>query len=258
MLFIAIVGFCIFFFTRSKKVWVSPNDTGAPDKEFLAENIAFYHKLSKAEKERFESDIRDFLSSTKITGVDTQVSETDKLMIAAGAVIPVFYFPSWKYHNLEEVLVYSDQFNSSFESTGENERMIMGMVGSGYMEGKMLLSRPALQLGFKNQTDKNNTVIHEFVHLIDKMDGDTDGVPELLLQRQYILPWVTMIHEEIKKIVAGKSDINPYGYTKQSEFFAVVAEYFFERPELLQTKHPELYEMLDKIFRPASISNPGA
>jgi Mlc titration factor MtfA (ptsG expression regulator) len=46
-----------------------------------------------------------------------------------------------------------------------------------------------------------------------------------------------------------RSDINTYGATSQAEFFAVAAEYFFERPDLLQSKHPELYDLLSKVFR---------
>jgi len=30
---------------------------------------------------------------------------------------------------------------------------------------------------------------------------------------------------------------------------ALTAEYFFKRPNLLQTKHPELYNILSTIFR---------
>ena len=30
---------------------------------------------------------------------------------------------------------------------------------------------------------------------------------------------------------------------------ALATEYFFERPDLLQTKHPELYYILSTIFR---------
>ncbi|MGZ8551120.1 MAG: zinc-dependent peptidase [Chitinophagaceae bacterium] len=45
-----------------------------------------------------------------------------------------------------------------------------------------------------------------------------------------------------------RSDINPYGATSKPEFLAVAAEYFFERPDLLKRKHPELFSMLEKIF----------
>ena len=43
----------------------------------------------------------------------------------------------------------------------------------------------------------------------------------------------------------------PYGATNQADFFAVVTEYFFERPVLLKETHPELYALLLKIFNPA-------
>ena len=60
------------------------------------------------------------------------------------------------------------------------------------------------------------------------------------------------MHEEIQKIKKGESDIDPYGASSESEFFAVASEYFFERPELLKNKHPELYERLSNIFNPDS------
>ena len=43
-------------------------------------------------------------------------------------------------------------------------------------------------------------------------------------------------------------DIDPYGLTNEAEFFAVATEYFFERPGLMETKHPELYAMLSRVF----------
>jgi len=170
------------------------------------------------------------------------------VLIGASAIIPIFGFPDWEYINLHEVLLYPETFNGAFEQTG-NQRPVMGMVGSGPMNHIMILSKHALRDGFENKTDKNNTAIHEFVHLIDKTDGDTDGIPEVLLQHRYVLPWVNMIHKNIQDILKNESDIDPYGASSQAEFFAVVSEYFFERPDLLQRKHPELYEMLEQIFR---------
>ncbi len=116
------------------------------------------------------------------------------------------------------------------------------------MEGALLLSKHALHLGFENNTDKQNTAIHEFVHLIDKLDGDIDGIPSLLMDKQYVLPWINLIHAQMQSIANNRSDVNSYAYTNKAEFFAVVAEYFFERPELLQKKHPELYQMLHHMF----------
>ncbi|MBY0542507.1 MAG: zinc-dependent peptidase, partial [Sphingobacteriaceae bacterium] len=106
----------------------------------------------------------------------------------------------------------------------------------------------ALRHGFSKSAGKENTGIHEFVHLLDKSDGATDGVPENLMKHEYILPWLQLMHEKIQSIEDNQSDINPYAITNKAEFFAVVAEYFFEKPELLKDKHPILYTQLSRIF----------
>ena len=91
--------------------------------------------------------------------------------------------------------------------------------------------------------------IHEFIHLLDKMDGAVDGLPEYLLQRPFVVPWLHLLHAEIQKIRAGKSDLDPYGGTSEVEFLAVAGEYFFQRPERLAKKHPDLYHMLEHLFQ---------
>jgi len=214
----------------------------------LKNNVAFYNALSESARLRFEQKMQHFLSSVRITGVNTTVEDIDRVLIGASAVIPIFNFPEWEYTNLHEVLLYPETFNEEFEQAG-GARPVMGMVGEGAMNHIMIISKYALREGFTNKTDKSNTAIHEFVHLIDKSDGDTDGVPEFLLQHQYVLPWINLMHQNIKSIIKNRSDINPYGATNQAEFFAVVAEYFFERPDLLAKKHPELYGMLEKMFK---------
>lgn len=47
----------------------------------------------------------------------------------------------------------------------------------------------------------------------------------------------------------GASDIDEYGATADEEFFAVATEYFFERPKLLKTRHPKLYDALEQFYR---------
>ncbi len=214
----------------------------------LTKKVAFYNSLDETGKQQFEEDILHFLQRTRITGIDTTIDDTDRILVASSAVIPIFAFTDWRYTTISEVLLYPNAFNANFETAGE-ERVIMGMMGDGPMNGTMILSKQALINGFSNDTDKHNTAIHEFIHLIDKMDGATDGVPDNLLDKKYVLPWIDLIRKEIQLIKKGKSDINPYGATSQTEFFAVAGEYFFERPEQLKTNHPELYELMTHVFR---------
>lgn len=216
-------------------------------RNILLQKVLFYNGLNKKEKEKFEQQIQEFLLNCKVTGINTEVKPIDKVLIAASAIIPVFHLSHWRYTNLKEVLLYPRHFNGDFETEGK-DRNILGMVGNGFMEGTMILSKTALHKGFDNETDKKNTAIHEFVHLIDKLDGSVDGVPKLLLEKQYTIPWLDLIHQKIEEIYEGKSDINPYGGTNKAEFFAVTSEYFFERPKLLKAKHPKLFSVLEEIY----------
>lgn len=245
---LVITVFLYFVFRGKNNKWKIPKEAFPTRwRIILSQEVAFYNALSAEEKKRFEFKIQEFLLNCKITGIETQVNITDKLLVASSAIIPIFAFDNWRYSNIYEVLVYPSAFNEKFETNG-SDKFIAGMVGTGYMEGKMILSKQALQHGFKNESDKNNTAIHEFVHLIDKSDGATDGIPSLLLEKQYAIPWIDLINKKIDEVYEGKTDINPYGGTNRAEFFSVVSEYFFERPKLLADKHPELYKLLEEIF----------
>ncbi len=210
--------------------------------------VLFYSKLSARERSLFERRMMRFLADVRITGISTEVTDRDRILVAASAVIPIFGFPDWHYRGLREVLLYPSAFNEHYAVTGTG-RDRLGQVGSGTMVGKMILSRPALVQGFTNETSKTHVGIHEFVHLLDKADGLVDGLPEALLERQYALPWMKLMQEKIKGITTGKSDINSYGGTEEAEFFPVASEYFFKRPKLLKRKHPMLYAKLEHIFK---------
>ena len=217
------------------------------DKKLLENNVAFYAELDKEKKNIFEEKLTRFLGSVKIEGIGTEVSALDRILVGASAVIPILGFNEWEYRNLGTVLLYPDTFNKDFQFT-EGDRNILGMVGDGYMNGQMILSQSALRHGFSKSAGNENTGIHEFVHLIDKSDGATDGVPQYFIQHDYTIPWVKMMHQEIRKIEDNQSDINPYAITNEAEFFAVTSEYFFENPERMKDKHPALYDSLSKIF----------
>jgi hypothetical protein len=223
-------------------------------KDILLENVAFYKALNDADKAVFENRLRDFLARTPITGIGgVQVTDGDRLLVASAAIIPIFCFPDWRYNNIDEVLLYSGAFNKEYEQRGDG-RDIIGMVGSGAMQGQMILSQPALRSSFQHPADGHNTAIHEFVHLLDKADGAVDGVPEYLLSKPYIVPWLQYMRETIEAIRAqGRSDIDYYAASNEAEFLAVLAEYFFEKPDQLKTHHPELYELLDRMFRPQNV-----
>ena len=247
---IAILGILVYLVKRRKEKKDSarePHMFPQTWKSILDQKVLFYHNLPQDQKVRFERDVSRFIKKVRITGVNTEVDITDKLLVASSAAIPVFGFPEWDYTFLDEVLLYPGSFDRNFQLNNRNE-VITGMVGSGSMEGKMILSKPSLHRGFSNETDKQNVGVHEFIHLLDKEDGHVDGIPATLASKQFSMPWLELIREKTEEIRKGEQDINPYGATHEREFFAVAGEYFFERPQLLQKNHPELYSLLSRAF----------
>jgi Mlc titration factor MtfA (ptsG expression regulator) len=210
-------------------------------------HIAFYKALDETAQQHFRERVAHFLGTVRILPVGTvQVTDLDKVYTAASAIIPIFAFPGWAYNNLDEVLIYPSQFSADFDQESD-DRNVLGMVGDGAMHRLMIISQPSLRAGFEQQ-GAGNTGIHEFAHLLDKADGATDGLPEYLIPKELVQPWLQQMHQAIVQIKQQHSDINPYATTNEAEFFAVLSEYFFQKPKLLQQHHPELFCLLEQIY----------
>lgn len=249
--FICFCGFCLWWFIQYreqlKQARIQRYKINANDRFWLEKNIPFYAALNKKQKKVFEDRIGLFLSEIKVTQVDVKedVKEVG-FYVASAAVITFWGLPYWNYGDLSEVLVYSENFNNSFEVS--KKHTIQGQVyHGGLMNSTMSLSLSALKLGFNNDTDKKNVGVHEFAHLLDKEDGSIDGLP-FMMNKEMRAEWATIAEREMDKIEQGKSDINSYASTNSAEFFAVLTEYYKERPKLLSRKHPEIYKMMNKVF----------
>jgi len=248
---ITLAGFCLYrFLTRQIRQRAIIRQTPFPAvwERILEEKVPYYQTLSPPDQTRFREEVHIFLREKRITGINTSVDDTIRVLVAASAIIPIFGFPGWEWEHIREILIYPTSFDEEYQMGSAKEQTISGMVGSGAMTRMMILSKPDLLQGFRRHTDRHNVGIHEFAHLLDKSDGMVDGVPEVALPGRAIRPWLNLVQAEMEKIRHGHSDINPYGLTNEAEFFAVVSEYFFENPVSMNQKHPELYAMLEQIF----------
>ncbi len=240
---------------KGKQKSIAPvSHLSGEEKNILLQHVPFYASLNENDRLRFEERVKHFLSDISITAANASIEPMDRIFVAASAVIPTFGFEDWEYTNIDEVIIYPETFGDEFEQEG-SDRSILGMVGWGVMNNTMIISQHDLRQGFLNKTGKVNTAIHEFVHLLDKSDGAVDGIPENLIDKQYIKPWISLMQKKIATMLKGKSDINIYGATNEAEFFAVASEYFFERPDLLKKKHPDLYTLLAEVFRKKEVSS---
>ncbi len=215
----------------------------------LQREVVFFRALDEAERARFRRELQVFLGEKRITGIKTDVDTTTRVLVGASAIIPIFGFPEWEWDQIREILIYPSRFKEDFQFGDSRDHNTLGMVGTGFMNRLMILVKPDLINGFRNPGDKRNVGLHEFAHLVDKTDGTIDGLPNVGLDRNALGPWVELVRRKSEEIRRGSSDIDPYALTNEAEFFAVVTEYFFERPGVMQRKHPELYAMLDRVFR---------
>jgi Mlc titration factor MtfA (ptsG expression regulator) len=223
-------------------------------RKILNERVWYFKALSEDRKPEFEHRILLFLSEKKVNGIDTEITELDKLLVASSAIIPLFNFPYYNYPRLKEINIYPSSFDNKFQThESVKDRDTLGMIGDGFLNGVVLLSKPDLERAFNGKRQRSNVGIHEFVHLIDKADGAVDGIPDVLFDHSYSLPWLKEAKREAQKekarIRSGKSDINPYALTNDAEFLAVVSEYFFDNPVKMKKVHPKLYAYLAKVYK---------
>lgn len=253
--FILIIVFCfaallIYYVLFRPHKKSKQNETALDVKKIedvLIHKVPLYVGLSDDKKLVFRNRVDYFLKTTRISAEKgAEITDEDKVLVAASATIPLIHYENWAYENLDEVILYPDYFNEGFD-VEDKHRNVAGMVGTGVLHHKMILSLPALRGGF-NKGGESNTAIHEFVHLIDMADGAVDGIPDYLIPDELIQPWLKEMDKTIREIRQGKSDIRDYAMTNDAEFLAVTSEYFFKKPKDLQKDHPKLYALLDEIY----------
>jgi len=209
-----------FFFPEPSK----PEPMLDEHKRFLQSSVSFYKQLDSDEKIKFERRCMSFIQVTEIVGHELEVSDQDRLLVASSSVILAWGFDKWEYVQVDTVILVPGSFNENSEF-GQTDSNITGLV------------------------DKRNVAIHEFAHLIDMADGDCDGLPKEITEAAFCLPWLNLVRKGITDINKNKSNIRDYGATNQAEFFAVVSEYFFEQPQMLKRKQPDLYDSLETFYR---------
>jgi hypothetical protein len=99
-----VFGLILYFIFRPKRL--PPLPAFLPEwRELLLQYVNFYQNLNAAERKTFETRMQAFLQRVTLTGIETEITEKDRVFIAASAIIPTFGFPRWnQYPKLEQNL----------------------------------------------------------------------------------------------------------------------------------------------------------
>lgn len=224
--------------------------------DILARNVPFVRRLSDEDRAELEWLVLVFLDEKAFEGCNgLVVTDEMRVTIAAQACLLLLHREHDLYPELDVILVYPAGFRARVHRGLSDHAAIvetsdrLGEAGRGVV---VLSWRDALE-GARKPGDGKNVVLHEFAHQIDLEDGEMDGVPELEGRDRYA-SWARSLSREytdlVERLHAGRgTDLDAYGATSPPEFFAVVTEAFFEKPRVLQKKHPELYDELARFYQ---------
>jgi len=201
-----------------------------------------YNRLSDDLRARFEDDVRIFLAEKPITGVGVEVIDELRLLVAASAVTLSLGWPTYDWEQLNEILLYPDDFDRDYEF-GEDD-----LSGEAHPWGTVILSVPALCQSFRDPDDAYHVGYHECAHLLDLEQTRFDGIP-LGFDNAAARRWVDVREREIPNMLRGASVLDEYGAHDPVEFLAVAVEAFFETALALRRSHGELYELLAAYFQ---------
>src|SRR5438045_1179920 len=224
----------------------------------LERNLAFFRRLSEADREELLGHVRIFLAEKHFEGAGgLDLTDEIRVTIAAQACLLLLHRKTDYYPELTSIIVYPTGY-TSYEA-----RHLEGNIWDGGGEPRLgqtarrlrslVLAWDDAKRGAAHPSDGRNLVLHEFAHQLDYEDFQTDGAPALATRAEYVT-WARGMSRELAALQsAGETGtstvLDTYGATNPAEFFAVVTEAFFERPRALRGSHPELYAQLARFFR---------
>lgn len=230
---------------RLKKQRLSQNA-----RDLLRQDFPLFARLPDSIREELEGLMHVFIEekSFEACGGLGEVSLHMKYVISAQACLLLVNRKHDFYRKLRSVLLYPSAYKAKNEHGGEDVRL-----GESWDSGSVILAWDSVVAGGRDEGDGHHVSLHEFAHQLDQVDGAADGVPELSTvgcYREWALVFSTAFERFQTKLDKGKRTvIDPYGATNPAEFFAVVTETFYEKPEQLQRSYPKVYEQLKKYYR---------
>ncbi|PCJ87906.1 MAG: hypothetical protein COA54_03835 [Thiotrichaceae bacterium] len=182
------------------------------------------------------------------------VTQAMKLIIALQACIPILKLDLDDYNGWVSVIVYPAGFAPErvvMDEYGVQHRVQSNLSGEAWQRGPVVLSWNDTE--HAGIIDGHNLVIHEFSHKLDMQTGDANCFPPLHADMSS-KKWFKYFSEGFKdfeyKCSRGKHiGIDCYAATSPAEYFAVLSEVFFERPDVINQHYPNVYEQLRQYYK---------
>lgn len=218
----------------------------------LSRRVTLYDRMPMALKARLVGHIRYFLDDKVFIGCDGfVVTDEVRLTIAGNACLLVLGRKGRPFPGFRTIVIYPDAFvapevvHDGWVVTESNSVRL----GESWHRGPVVLSwRDMVERGAEG-----NVILHEFAHKLDEENTGMDGLP-VLREASHYRDWAAVLSREYERfchrVQRGEPTlIDPYGAESAAEFFAVISELFFQRPEVMAQEHAALYRQLSRLYR---------
>jgi Mlc titration factor MtfA (ptsG expression regulator) len=231
----------------------------------IAKNVRYTACLKPQDREELVGHVQVFLSEKSFEGCGgLQITDEVRVTIAAQACVLLLHRETEYYPDLVSILVYPTAYlvpGGQRNPDGLLADAPQARLGESWARDVVVLAWDHVLSGASDIHDGQNVVLHEFAHQLDQESGTGDGAPVLPRRSMYVA-WARVLGDEFDELVREthrhhRTLIDQYGATSPAEFFAVVTETFFEKPQRLLSKHPELYRQLQQFYQqdPAALEN---
>ncbi len=182
------------------------------------------------------------------------VTQAMTLIIALQASIPILKLGLEGYQGWVSVIVYPAGFAPKrviVDEFGVQHSVQSNLSGEAWQRGPVVLAWNDTE--HAGIIDGHNLVIHEFAHKLDMQTGDANGFPPLHTGMSSSA-WFEAFSKGFKdfehRCSRGKHiGINCYAAASPAEYFAVLSEVFFERPDIILQHYPKVYQQLRQYYR---------
>ncbi len=193
-----------------------------------------------------------------------QLQPHDHVLLAATCCLPLLEIGAAGWRGWSQLIVYPDAFRvqrTQMDAAGVMHAWDDTLIGEAWEQGPLIVSWADVQADLDDPQAGCNVIVHEMAHKLDALDGALDGTPPLPRdrQRRWARDFQHAFAAFCQRVDAGQdTEIDPYAAEAPEEFFAVVSEYHFSAPQVLQRVMPEVAAHLVSVYGPSPFASQAA
>lgn len=218
-------------------------------------SIPYAHRLPVAQRAKLRKLSALLLLEKRFSPAhELTITNAMRVRVAVKACVPVLELGLDYYSGFKEIVLYPDDFRvheQRLDQAGVVHEEIRELCGQSLAQGPMVLSWGTIVA--ERAAQGQDLVIHECAHKLDTLNGEANGYPPPhigMSTRDWTRAFRAAYDKLCDDLDAGRpTRLDPYAAEDPAEFFAVVSETFFTRPDVVADDFPNVYVQLNAFYK---------